>query len=88
MTGKTREILSYPVITEDAISQIEAENKLVYIVDRKATEREITKIFEERYEVQVEKVNSLITPKGEKKAYIKLKTEFKAVDLAIKIGLL
>ena len=88
MTGKTHEILSYPVITEDAISQIEAENKLVYIVDRKATEREITRIFEERYEVKVEKVNSLITPKGEKKAYIKLKPEFKAVDLAIRIGLL
>ena len=88
MTGKAHEILSYPVITEDAISQIEAENKLVYIVDRKATEREITRIFEERYEVKVEKINSLITPKGEKKAYIKLKPEFKAVDLAIRIGLL
>lgn len=88
MARKGYKILIHPVITEDAVSQIETENKLVYMVNRKATKREITRAFENLYEVKVEKVNYLITPRGEKKAFIKLKPEYKASDLAIKIGLL
>ena len=88
MAKKGYKILIHPVITEGAVSQIETENKLVYMVNRKATKREITRAFENLYEVKVEKVNYLITPRGEKKAFIKLKPEYKASDLAIKIGLL
>jgi len=40
------------------------------------------------YEVRVEKVNIQITPKGEKKAFVKLNPEFKAADIAIKLGIL
>jgi large subunit ribosomal protein L23 len=38
--------------------------------------------------VRVEKVNSLITPRGEKKAFVKLHPDYKAVDVAIKLGIL
>jgi len=76
------------VVTEDAVSLIETENKLVFMVDRKATKKEIKRSFEKLYEVEVEKVNVLITPTGQKKAFIKLKPKFKASDLAIKIGIL
>mgnify|MGYP000713435780 FL=1 len=81
-------ILLYPVITEDTVSLIETENKLVFIVDRNSTKGDVKQAFEKLYEVKVEKVNVLITPTGEKKAFIKLKPEFKASDLAIKIGIL
>ncbi|RLI05509.1 50S ribosomal protein L23 [Candidatus Bathyarchaeota archaeon] len=81
-------IILYPVVTEDAVSLIETENKLVFMVDRKATKKEIKRSFEKLYEVEVEKVNVLITPTGQKKAFIKLKPKFKASDLAIKIGIL
>jgi len=39
-------------------------------------------------ENRVEKVNVLITPQGEKKAFVKLHPDYKAVDIAIKLGIL
>jgi large subunit ribosomal protein L23 len=38
--------------------------------------------------VKVDKVTMLITPQGQKKAFVKLKPEFKASDVAIKLGIL
>ncbi len=88
MVKDLSKVLLYPVITEDTVPLIENENKLVFMVDRKATKNEIKQAFRMLYDVEVEKVNVLITPKGEKKAFIKLKPEHKASDLAIKIGIL
>ncbi|RLI35210.1 50S ribosomal protein L23 [Candidatus Bathyarchaeota archaeon] len=82
------EVLKYPVVTEKSISIIETENKLVFIVDRRATKHDVKRAFEKLYKVKVEKVNIIITPKGEKKAVIKLKPEFKAADIAIRLGIL
>ncbi|RLE51058.1 MAG: 50S ribosomal protein L23, partial [Candidatus Methanomethylicota archaeon] len=44
--------------------------------------------IEKLFDVKVVKVNTLITPKGEKKAYIKLAPEFKASDIATRLGIL
>ncbi|MGP3667106.1 MAG: 50S ribosomal protein L23 [Candidatus Bathyarchaeota archaeon] len=85
---KAGKIIFYPVVTEDAINLIETENKLIFIVDKKASKKEIKQVFEKLYNVKVEKVNILITPKGEKKAFIKLKPDYKASELAIKVGIL
>lgn len=67
---------------------VEQENKLVFIVNLKAGKYDIQKAIEELYEVEVEKVNVLITPKGEKKAFVKLHPDYKAADIAIKLGIL
>lgn len=80
-------ILRYPYLTEKSISLVEKENKIVFIVDRKATKKQIKEAFEKLFEVKVEKVNTEITLKGEKKAYIKLKPEYKAIDVAMKLGM-
>ena len=80
-------ILKYPYITEKSTGLIERENKIVFIVDRKATKKQIKEAFEKIFEVKVEKVNTQITLKGEKKAYIKLKPEYKAIDVATKLGM-
>ncbi|MCS7093961.1 MAG: 50S ribosomal protein L23 [Candidatus Aenigmarchaeota archaeon] len=81
-------ILLYPLVTEKAVSLIERENKIVFIVDRKANKKEIKEAFEKLFEVKVEKVNTLITKDGRKKAFIKLKPEFKASDVAVRLGIL
>ena len=81
-------ILKYPHLTEKSINLIEKENKIVFIVDPKATKTQIKKAFEEIFGVKVEKVNTQITLKGEKKAYIKLKKEYKASDVAVKLGIM
>jgi large subunit ribosomal protein L23 len=48
----------------------------------------VKKAVETLFNVKVEKVRILVTPKGEKKAYVKLAPEYKASDVAAQIGLI
>jgi large subunit ribosomal protein L23 len=43
---------------------------------------------EKGFDVKVEKVNLQITRKGVKKAYIKLKPEYSAIDVATRLGMM
>ncbi|MEM5777072.1 MAG: 50S ribosomal protein L23 [Candidatus Aenigmatarchaeota archaeon] len=61
---------------------------MVFIVDRKYTKQDIKKAFEEMFNVKVEKVNTIITREGKKKAFIKLKPEYSAADIAVKLGMI
>ena len=83
-----QDVVMYPLMTEVASRILEAENKLVFIVNLKASKGDIRRAVEELYEVRVEKVNVAITPKGLKKAFVKLHPEYKAVNVAIKLGIL
>jgi large subunit ribosomal protein L23 len=82
------EVILYPLMTESASVMVEKENKLVFVVNLKAAKKDVKRAVEELYEVEVEKVNVLITPKGEKKAFVKLHPDYKAADVAIKLGIL
>ncbi len=81
-------VILYPLMTESASIMVEKENKLVFVVDLNASKWDVKKAIEQLYEVEVERVNIQITPYGEKKAFVKLSTEFKAADIAIKLGIL
>ncbi len=81
-------VILYPIMTEVASRILEAENKLVFAVNLKASRVDVKRAVEELYEVRVEKVTVMITSKGEKKAYVKLHPDYKAVDVAIKLGIL
>jgi large subunit ribosomal protein L23 len=76
------------MMTESASMMVEKENKLVFIVNKKAGKADVKRAVEELYEVKVERVNLLITPQGEKKAFVKLHPDYKAADVAIKLGIL
>ena len=82
------EVILAVVRTQKAVSLIEKENKLTFIVRLEATKEDIKRAVEKLYGVKVEKVNTLITPRGEKKAYVKLKPEYKASELAVKLGII
>ena len=82
------EIIRYPVMTEVTSRILESENKLVFMVNKHATKRDIKQAVEELYEVDVAAVNSTITPAGEKKAFVRLTPDFSAADVAIKLGIL
>ena len=82
------EVISFPLMTESASLMVERDNKLIFIVNLKAGKSDIKKAVEELYEVKVLKVNLLVTPQGVKKAFVKLTPEFKASDVAIKLGIL
>ncbi|MEM2926333.1 MAG: 50S ribosomal protein L23 [Candidatus Bathyarchaeia archaeon] len=85
---KLGEVILYPVMTEKAVSLIEKQNMLTFIVRRSASKPLIKKAIEELYQVKVAKVRTLITPLGEKKAFVTLQPDFKASDVAIKLGIL
>ncbi|MFH1095761.1 MAG: 50S ribosomal protein L23 [Candidatus Micrarchaeota archaeon] len=74
-------ILHYPITTERAIAMIELENKLVFVVALNATKPQIKKEVERLFKVKVGSVNTKITVKGLKQAYVRLK-EGKADDIA------
>jgi len=81
-------MIKYPLLSEKAVGLIEKENKLVFIVDKKARKEEIKKTVEQIYAVKVASVNTMISIKGQKKAYVKLRPEYKAIDLATKLKIL
>lgn len=68
--------------------KIEDNNTLVFIVDPTSNKYQIKKAVKELYEIDVAKVNTLIRPTGDKKAYVKLAPDFDALDVANKIGII
>ena len=82
------EVVLYPLMTESASLMVEKENKLAFAVSLKASKADVKRAVEELYEVKVESVNTQVTPTGEKKAFVKLHPDYKAADVAIKLGIL
>ncbi|KAA6397443.1 MAG: putative 60S ribosomal protein L23a [Streblomastix strix] len=81
------DIIRYPVTTESAMRKIENLNTLVFIVDLHASKPQIKRALQRLYSVKCRDVNTLITPKGQKKAYVRLNPEHEAIDIANKIGM-
>jgi large subunit ribosomal protein L23 len=81
-------ILLYPLLTEKAIGKIESENKLVFIVDRKSSKKQIRWATEKAFSVKVIDVKTLIDNKGRKKAWVKLSKEYPATEIATRLGML
>ena len=82
------DVVFYPLMTESASLMVERDNKLIFIVNAKAGKTDIKRAVEELYDVKVTKVTVQLTPQGEKKAFVKLSSEYKASDVAIKLGIL
>nr|ACB21200.1 ribosomal protein L23a-like (predicted) [Plecturocebus moloch] len=70
------------------MKKIEGNNILVFIVDVKANEHQIKQAVMKLYDIDVAKVNTLIRPNGEKKAYVQLAPDYNALDVANKIGII
>jgi large subunit ribosomal protein L23 len=87
-TGKLYNVIVRPVQSEKALGMIDKQNTLTFIVDINATKQDVKKAVETLFNVKVEKVRILVTPKGEKKAYVRLAPEYKASDVAAQIGLI
>ncbi len=81
-------IVKHPLATEKAVRLMNTENKLIFIVDEKATKPEIKKAVEELFKVKILSVNTLNDFRGRKKAYIKLSPETPAMDIATQMGIM
>ncbi len=76
-----------PVVTEKAVMLIESQNVLTFKTDKRKTKEEIKKEFEEMFEVKIQNIRTLIKS-NKKYAYLKLKQEFPAIDIATKLGII
>jgi len=81
-------IVKYPLTTESAMKKIEDHNTLVFIVDLASNKRQIKNAVQELYQIEAQKVNTLIRPDGAKKAYVRLAADYDALDVANKIGII
>ena len=81
-------IIKYPLSTEKSIRLMESENKLVFVVDHRATKKEIKKAIEEMFNVEVSDINTFVNADGEKRAYVKFSVKYPAIDIATQMGLM
>jgi len=70
------------------MKKIEDYNTLVFIVDVRANKRQIKDAVKRMYDIQAAKINTLVRPSGDKKAYVRLTADYDALDVANKIGII
>ncbi|KZX10723.1 50S ribosomal protein L23 [Methanobrevibacter filiformis] len=79
-------VIIKPHVTEKTMNLIDQNNELAFVVLRQSKKAAIQRAFEKLFEEEVVRVNTHITSKGIKVAYIKLAEENKAEDIAVRIG--
>jgi ribosomal protein L23 len=80
-------ILEKVISSEKIVRMIERENLLCFETNKKVKKDEVKKEVETLFNVKVENVKTLIRG-NKKRAYVKLKPEFVAADVATRIGML
>ena len=85
---KIEEVLKHPLATEKAVRLMEAENKLLFLVERKAKKIDVKNAVEKIFDVKVDKINIYTNNKGEKRAYVKLNNAYPAIDIMTRLGLM
>jgi large subunit ribosomal protein L23Ae len=81
-------ILIAPCTSERFYKKMETENTIIFFVAPKATKKDIKTAFKEAFGVVPERVNTLNTVGGKKKAYVKIPRTTEASEIANKIGLI
>merc|ERR1712117_155729 len=69
-------IIKHPLTTESAMKKIEDNNTLVFICNIKANKHQVKAAVKKLYDINVSKVNTLIRPDGQKKAYVRLASDY------------
>ncbi|HLD02910.1 MAG TPA: 50S ribosomal protein L23 [Candidatus Nanoarchaeia archaeon] len=82
------DIIHHPISTEKAVKLMESENKLVFIVDKKADKKMIKEEIEKMFKIKILQINTLVDPNGRKKAYVRLSPDNPAIDVATQLGLI
>lgn len=80
--------IKFVLMTEKSIQLIESQNKLVFIVNKNSSKDDIKKAFENAFSADVKEIKTTIDQKNRKKAFIKLKKEGEAGEIAIRLGII
>jgi len=76
----------HPHVTEKTVDKMDFDNKMVFICQTDATKEEIVEEVEEQFDLNTTNINTMITPKGQKKAELTLSDEHDAQEVASRIG--
>lgn len=76
-----------PISSEKAVKMIDIDNTLLFQTDRNRKRDAIKKEVESIFKVKVLKVRTLIHD-NKKFAFVRLKKEYPAIDVATKLGLI
>jgi large subunit ribosomal protein L23Ae len=79
-------MIHHPLTTESALKKIQSGNTIVFIVDPRSNKNKIKNTLKKIYKIKIQKVNTLISTNGKKKVFVKLSSDFDALDVANKIG--
>ena len=79
------DVIIMPWLTEKTMNAREAEQRLEFIVNKKATKKQIARAVATIFEVEVAKVNTRITKHG-KHASVRLAEGYNAEDAAMRLG--
>ena len=93
MSTDPHEVLMHPYVTEKSLNMLSGTptqelrdgNRIEFIVKKTATKHDVKRAFEKLFEVKVASVHTFIRKDG-KHAIIKLKPEFSAEDIGMRIG--
>ncbi|HEB37070.1 MAG TPA: 50S ribosomal protein L23 [Thermoplasmatales archaeon] len=80
------EIIMHPYVTEKSMDAIEKRNALEFVVNIRANKKQIKEAVEKAFDVKVESVNTRVTRTG-KHAVVKLKPEYSAEEIGMRIGI-
>jgi len=70
------------------MKKIEENNTLVFLCDSRSNKNQIKRSVEQMHNVKVQSINTLIRPDGKKKAFVHLSSDYEAMDVANKIGII
>ena len=81
-------LLISPCTSERFYKKMEKDNTIIFYVHQKANKQQIKAAFKEAFGVMPQRVNTMNTVLGRKKAFIKIPKSNEASEIANKIGLL
>lgn len=82
------QVIKFVLMTEKSIQNIEKENKLVFIVNRKATKKQISDAVRSAFNTVTASVKTSIDQKGRKKAFVRFAKAGEAGDIAVRLGII
>ena len=85
MSGVRHRIILHAYVTEKSMDEMERQNKLEFVVDRRANRAEIRKAVESTYQCKVEKITVKIVRTG-KIATVRFTKDFSAEDIGGRAG--
>ncbi|MBI4014517.1 MAG: 50S ribosomal protein L23 [Candidatus Aenigmarchaeota archaeon] len=80
--------IKFVLMTEKSVQGIEAQNRMVFIVDRKATKGSIAKEITATFNTPVKSVRTMFDQEGRKRAFVAFKNAGAAGEVAIKLGVI